>query len=292
MFPFNLPGPQFLLFYVLFAAAVIATFYFGRRRSELDQPPSIPLQDPYLFACLRGGPKEVACVATLALIDRGLLQAKDRVVTRSPESTPDLVRRRVEKEVLNHFEGQAPLDTVTSQSAILHAATQDYEEELRRHGLLPDASMQRKRFLFVAVAMMTLVAVGGIKLLLALGAGRANVLLLIAMMVAALAIVWKLRNPYRSAAGDANLASIRSVFSDLRKRASSIRPGSGSRELLWLTALFGVAALPATAFPAVKYFRSKPASYASSGCGSSCGSGASSGCGGGGGGGGCGGCGS
>src|ERR1700730_2306480 len=99
MFPFGLPGPRFLFFYALFAIAVIVALYFGRNHYESGSPPSIDLKDPLLFACLRGGPKEVVSVATLGLIDRGLLRATGRTITRSPEAKPELVRRRIEKEV-------------------------------------------------------------------------------------------------------------------------------------------------------------------------------------------------
>jgi uncharacterized protein (TIGR04222 family) len=86
MFPFNLPGPQFLFFYALFAFTVIAAFYFVRRHYESGPPPSLDLVDPFLFACLRGGPKEVLSVAVLGLIDRDLLKVTGRTVTRSPDA--------------------------------------------------------------------------------------------------------------------------------------------------------------------------------------------------------------
>src|SRR3974390_1249430 len=74
MYPFDLPGPQFLVFYGVFALAIILALNIGRRISEGGPTPQIEATDPYLFACLRGGPKEVARVATLGLVDRGLLQ--------------------------------------------------------------------------------------------------------------------------------------------------------------------------------------------------------------------------
>src|SRR5262249_15656495 len=112
-------------------------------------------------------------------------------------------------------------------------------------------------------------------------------LFLILLMLLALFVVWRSGNPYRARAGDDVLAGIRSMFSGLRRRAASLRPGSGSREVLWLTALFGVAGAPAGAFPFIGDFRDRTASGSSCGSSGGCGSG---GCGGGGGG--CGGCGS
>jgi uncharacterized protein (TIGR04222 family) len=292
MFPFDLPGPQFLGFYALFAIAVIAAFYFGRRQYESGPIPSIDLTDPFLFACLRGGPKEVVRIATLGLIDRGLLKATGAAgstLARAPEAKPELVRRRIEKEVLSYFEHPEDINSILQRPAIERVAADDYEDRLRRDRLVPDAETLKTRFLFLVATLAALIGVGGTKLIVALSAGRSNVMFLIVMMAIATFVAVKIRSPYRTATGDACLAGARSMFSALQGRGASIKPGSGSRELLWLTALFGAAALPTSAYPHVPQLWPKPqASGSGSGCGSSCGSG--SGCGGGGGG--CGGCGS
>jgi hypothetical protein len=138
------------------------------------------------------------------------------------------------------------------------------------------------------LALAVLLGVGGIKLFVALQAGRTNVGFLIVIMIIATIVVVKCSHPYRTALGDSYLESIRSVFKGLLDRASTIRPGSGSRELLWLTALFGAAMLPTAAFPFVPELWPRSSSI---GGGATCGS-SSGGSGCGGGGGGCGGCGS
>src|SRR5262249_41860319 len=96
MHPFDLPGPQFLVFYVVFAAVVIAAFYFGRRRYESGPLPPTNPTDPLLFACLRGGPKEVVRVAMLGLLDRGLLKPQQGGQKDKTDAAPGLVRRRIE----------------------------------------------------------------------------------------------------------------------------------------------------------------------------------------------------
>jgi uncharacterized protein (TIGR04222 family) len=294
MFPFDLPGPQFLVFYALFAIAVFAALHLGRRHLESGPAPSLDLKDPLLFACLRGGPKETLSVATLGLIDRGLLHATGRTITPSSEAKPELVSRRIEKELLNYFRQAGAMRMPLNDAALLRVASEEYEEQLRRHRLVPDPAMLRTRLLLLIAALAALLGVGGIKLAVALSAGRTNVGFLIIMMTVAVFLAFKSRGPYRTALGDSHLASIRNMFTGLRERASSIRPGDGSRELLWLTALFGIAALPTSAFPFVPELWPKStaaaAATSNSGCGSSCGGGGS-GCGGGGGGG-CGGCGS
>jgi hypothetical protein len=108
------------------------------------------------------------------------------------------------------------------------------------------------------------------------------------LTIAAVVAAVMIGNPYRTSLGEAHLAGIRGLFADLRRRADSIQPGGGTAELAWLAAVFGLGAVPASAFPFVREFRAKREVSSGSGCGTSgCGSG---GCGGGGGGG-CGGCG-
>jgi uncharacterized protein (TIGR04222 family) len=285
MFPFNLPGPQFLVFYAVFAIAVIAFFFFVRRRGEEGTFPPGGANDPLLLACLRGGPSEVIRVATLGLIDRGLLTVSGRTVTRSAQ--PELVGRRIEMEVLKHFEQGADIDSILGRSSAQRVAKEDYEDQLIRHRLVPDSELAKKRIQLLMLALAVLLGVGAIKLFVAVQAGRGNVGFLIGMMVIATIVVVSYSRPYRTALGDSYLESIRSVFSGLRDRAATIRPGSGSRELLWLTALFGTAMLPTAAFPFVQELWPRSSSGGvSGGCGSSSGGGC------GGGGGGCGGCGS
>src|SRR5262245_46545575 len=285
MFPFNLPGPQFLVFYAVFAIAVIAFFFFVRKRGEEGTFPPGGANDPLLLACLRGGPSEVIRVATLGLIDRDLLTVSDRTVTRSAK--PELVNRRIEQEVLKHFEHGADIDSILGRSSAQRVAKEDYEDQLIRLRLIPDSEQARKRVLLIILALAVLLGVGGTKLLVAVQAARGNVGCLLGMMVIATIVVVHYSRPYRTALGDSYLESIRSVFNGLRNRAATIRPGSGSRELLWLTALFGAAMLPTAAFPFASQLWPRSSSDGSSG---GCGSSSGSGCGGGGGG--CGGCGS
>ncbi len=61
MNPFALDGPLFNLFYALFAAIVLLLLYAVRRAQEAGPLPRIELKDPYLMACLNGGP--AACAA-------------------------------------------------------------------------------------------------------------------------------------------------------------------------------------------------------------------------------------
>src|SRR5215813_9484682 len=141
MYPFDLPGPQFLAFYIPFATIVIAAFYFVRRRYESGPLPPVRPTDPLLFACLRGGPKEVVRVATLGLLDRGRLKIPGAAGAAQTQPGLGLPHRRIEKEILEHFKSPDDLDSVVDRPAIQRVAVEDYESELIRLRLLPDAEM-------------------------------------------------------------------------------------------------------------------------------------------------------
>jgi|SRR5262245_13090243 len=287
MNPLTLPGPQFLAFFVGFACVVLLALYLARRMTESGPLPKLDVKDPYLFACLNGGPADVIRLAAIGLVDRGLLRASGdsiqtaaRVLFRA--GMPD-----VERELLDHCATRSKLDDVVRETRLLNLVAGSYERPLQGHGLVPDDAVKQRRLLLLAVALFALVFVGGAKLWIALAAGRSNVIILIILMVVAAIAAFKLANPYRTSLGSAYLAAVRRLFSRLRERAATIRPGGGSKDLLWLTALFGAGAVPVATFPFIRDFWPKQGSDGGSSCGSSGGGG---GCGGGGGG--CGGCGS
>ncbi len=145
MNPFDLPGPQFLLFYIVFAAAVVAGLVFWRRRAELSSSsPRIDLSDPYLIAYLRGGEREVLRVATVTLIDRGLLNRNGSHIQRAENASPDSVRRPVEQALLKKYARGGEVSWMFEDDG-LSKACEPYGDTLRRARLLPDESVNQAR---------------------------------------------------------------------------------------------------------------------------------------------------
>ena len=292
MNPLALPGPQFLIFYALFAAVVLGLLRLWRRTCEAGALPTIEFKDPYLFACLNGGPTEVIRVATVGLVDRGLLQLTGGTAHPAANIAAQFGQPKIEREVLAHFRGGASVSSAWYSSKLRDVAVADYEDRLRLLNLLPNAATRSMRRVALALAITALLGLGIIKIWIALSAGRRNIEILIILMIAA--TIWATYgwNNYRTRLGDDYLASVRSLFTGLRDRAGSLRPGGATREVMWLTALFGAALLPSAVFPATAYAwpKAAPKSGGSSCGGSGCGGGGGSSCGGGGGG--CGGCGS
>jgi len=55
MSPFDLRGPEFLLFYAILGVLVSGVLYTSRRRIDPPGEVKVDMSDPYLIAFLRGG---------------------------------------------------------------------------------------------------------------------------------------------------------------------------------------------------------------------------------------------
>jgi uncharacterized protein (TIGR04222 family) len=288
MNPFDLPGPQFLAFYGVLATVTILVVALATRKAEGGAPPRVNLSDPYSIAYLRGGKNEALRIATVSLIDRGLLtyQEGERLVT-TPDVAPDLAQRAIERALLGKFKTPDSATAIFTDSRLEYACA-DYMRSLSHLGLLPspdDRDARHRRFL---MALFVLLGVAGIKLILAFMRGRSNVGFLLVMTGVAVVVAYKVTHPSRTTRGSAFLADLRTMFAGLKDRRLSILPGGATGEAALLAAVYGLSMLPAEVFPYVQTLYPKAAS--SSG-GSSCGTSCGSSCGGGDGGG-CGGCGS
>ena len=87
--PFDLRGPEFLVFYIILALSVVGLVVLLRHAFESGQAPKIDLGDPYLIAYLRGGAQEAKRVALVTLIDRGLLILEGTQIRRAETARPD-----------------------------------------------------------------------------------------------------------------------------------------------------------------------------------------------------------
>jgi uncharacterized protein (TIGR04222 family) len=162
------------------------------------------------------------------------------------------------------------------------AACAPFQQRLEELGLVPDALLRAQRWQWLAVAAGVLLAIGLVKLSVALSRGRTNVLFLVIFVVVSLLLLIAAARQRRTALGSAVLSDLQRLFHGLRGQAE----GGVTSDAMLLAAVFGLNALPSADFAEVQRVFAK-GSNGSSSCGSSCGSGC-----GGGGGGGCGGCGS
>lgn len=291
MNPFDLPGPQFLLFYLVLSITVLLVLARVRRarESEFVLSPKVDLSDPYLIAYLRGGKNETLRVATVSLIDRGLISVIDTELHTKNEASLKIVQRPIERKLLEKFLIQDEATSIFNDKT-LEATCQEYINNLSALGALPDKATNARRTQLFLVSAAVLGSIAGIKIWVALSRGRHNILFLILLAIVSLLISLGVCYPFRTARGDTLLEDLKNLFSSLKDRAATLRPGGSTSEVALVAAVFGLATLPAENFSYTKSLYPKAAT--SSSCGSSCGSSScGSSCGGGGCGGGCGGCG-
>jgi uncharacterized protein (TIGR04222 family) len=287
--PFDLRGPEFLVFYLAVGLVTLGIVWLLRRTNESDSTVSPLLNDYLEIAYLRGGANEALRVATMNLINRGLIdvESRDRLHALDPRAQ---VSKASERAILDKFRVPQAATQIFSDKTLRRTVTEECEPTLERMGLVPDAQRQTVRAILVFAGASLLTSVAIIKILVALSRGRSNIGLLIVEAAVFCVLLYKATTPFRTPAGDALLADLRTLFAGLRERGGSLVQGVDTQDFALLMAVFGMAALP----PVFSFDRLFPrATSSSSSCGSGCGtsSGGSS-CGGGGCGGGCGGCGS
>jgi uncharacterized protein (TIGR04222 family) len=296
--PFDWRGPEFLVFYVILGVIVIAAVAVLRRRSEPLGAMMAPLTDYLKIAYLRGGPDEALRIATISLLDRGLVEVVDEHHLKTSSRTMPAGLQRTEERVLETCKDSTRASAIVDDTSLKITVTTECEGHLIRAGLLPDDKVKADRQWLLMAGMALLALVALVKIVIALGRGRPNIGFLIVALPVFGYVLYRIANPVRTLAGEAMLADLRQLFTALKDRTLSIGTPSEAQELALVAAVFGISALPGRGAVSEKLFR-RPQSASSSSCGSSgssssCGSGGSS-CGsscGGGCGGGCGGCGS
>jgi uncharacterized protein (TIGR04222 family) len=296
--PFDLSGPEFLLFYLVLGALVTIGVVLLRRSAESGPPIPGGVADPYLIATLRGGSKETLTVAVMTLIDSGLLRVEaDGLVAAGPDAVVK-ARRPLEKAILERFATSSDERSLPGDPAVA-AAVSKYEDSLRQMGALPGPEVIRARILRFLSALLLLWGVAAAKIVIALGRKRYNIEFLVILALLFAFAVALVSFPRRTARGDALLTDLRTLFSPLRQRIGTLKHGLEHNEFALLAGAFGLPLLAAANFgsayrPFHKRTSASGCGYSCGSTGSSCGSGGSScgsSCGGGGCGGGCGGCG-
>lgn len=288
MNPFALHGFAFLFFYLLVGVAVLWAMRAVMRAQETADTREVPrMTDPYLIACLRAGKNEALRVATVSLLDRGLLvQSGEEIKTKSGNAL-GMVQRPLEKAVLTKFRAAAGAHELFKDTAAIKACD-GYTKVLRSYGLVADARTYAARSWPALAALAVLLGVSAAKINIALSEGRHNIGFLIALMgiFSVLALYWWFRR--LTARGTNTIADLQELFSRLKQRKSRLRQGGETNEVALLAAVFGLSALSPADFPFLeKLYPSKSGDGSSCGSSSSCSSGSS--CSGGCGGGGCGG---
>jgi len=287
--PFDLRGPEFLLFYVVLALLTFAALFVWQRLSGPRPSGDRLLRDPYLVAGLRGGGGEIVQVAAFSLLAQGVVACPKGREIHYREGASAASLDPVERAVVEALRGRPRRLSQLQKEPAIEAAVRPHLETLESAGLLLSNRQKRARVGVAWMAAGFLAVVAAIKLIVAFHRGRTNVLFLILLAVLCVwgCTAWARARP-RTAEGVRVLADLRALFGPRRARCPSAPSPGGSSDLVLLAAVSGIVGEP---FGHQAAQRARRAS-ASSGCSSSCGAGASGSSCGGSCGGGCGGCGS
>ncbi|CAN5296473.1 hypothetical protein BH11PSE11_BH11PSE11_10600 [soil metagenome] len=289
--PFALTGFQFLAFYLLLGFIVnwAVRKWIRTREVAASAASGLPApqlaSDPYLVAYLRGGAKEAMRVATIALVDRGLLKAEGNSLKSKNGKVMELVNRPIEKAILGRYMQGGDADAIFADPKAT-AACEQYKSTLIQHRLIADGDVRFERLTPIVLGVGALALCSFTKVQIAFSQGRHNVGFLIALTLIFSFFVLAVYFKSTTGSGDAMLADLKLLFAKLKSGAKKLSAGGKTNEAALLAAVFGMAALPAAAFPFVnKLYPAQSASTGSSGSdssSSSCGSSCGGGCGGGG----------
>jgi uncharacterized protein (TIGR04222 family) len=283
MWPFDLRGPEFLILYLAVCTMVTVAVFLLRHSAEAVDAPKINLSDPYQIAFLRGGKNETLRVATMSLVDRGLLAAPKKSL-EATEGALGKTASPLEQKIVRYFTPSGNASSLFKLSDV-NPEMWRYEEELTRLGLLPDQDQKGARSLRVGVALLVVLGLAIVKIVVAVNTGHRNIGFLIVLAVVFAVVVVRISRPRLTRAGERMIADLRTLFGSLKDRSSQLQNGASPAEFALMAAVFGMSVVPQA-----KMLFPQAASASGSNCGSTCGS-SGGGDGGGDGGGGCGGCG-
>jgi uncharacterized protein (TIGR04222 family) len=288
----TLPGPEFLVVFVVISLLVFCALQLASDSFETEALNLTAVRDPYVIAYMRGELDELIRVVTLSLTLRGLLKIDSKGIQTVHPSEIERAQAPIEKVVLTACTERSTPVLIEANSRV-RAVGRDYQRHLLERGLVRSEAGQRRRWLWVGSAIVGLVLLAVAKIAVALSTGHNNILFLVLAVIAMSIVLLHLGRRRLTSRGTDALKELTTLFAHLKDRRDSLAP-SAIAEATLLAAVFGVYSLgriDRTAWNRM-FVTVDTAKYtaASGGCGSSCGGGGGGGCGGGGGG--CGGCGS
>src|SRR4029079_13602297 len=163
MNPFELAGPQFLMFYAVLGAAILFAVYVIKQQAEGGEATRLPSTDPYLIAFLRGGAAESVLLGVTVLVDRQLLEFEggDRVVkrerVRSTHGSNDL-----ERAIIEECETATHPRSLAARQRLLEIARRSYEQPLLQMRMLADSDTRLRRIRDAGLAIILLLLVAAI----------------------------------------------------------------------------------------------------------------------------------
>lgn len=281
----NIDGPTFLGVYVALICAAVLMCRSARRKvtdryAALESAPNLSL---YEAAFLAGGARRLLQAMVVRFHEAGVATLND--------DGKKVISKRMPEEVLDEAETEAAKSLQTGEKtwdemreALLPKLT-GIQERLERTGLIVRAGEAWKVKTLCFLSMGMVLAVGALRLWHGVMWGKPFYFLLFFMAVALGLMIWLMKGPFRTRAGDRALEELQTAFKERGETAFHGTSALAGASLALAVGLLGVSAVRGTP---LEKLESKLGPQSGGGCGGGCGG---SSCGGGGCGGGCGGCG-
>ena len=255
--PFDLRGPEFLVFYAFFSLVVLVLLKRVQRAREQRESAALANarlparsrktleRDPYRIAYLNGGQNEAIQTAIISLLERGLLEMLDdgRLQTTAPGNARK-ARHPLDKAILGIYAVPGTAQSLCANSIVM-AEIRSIHIKLLNVRLLSDGRRKFSGFGFLW-ALCAFWSVAVVKIVVAFSRGHHNVLFLIGMAIIAsvVALIILRRAPHaRTPLGETVLGELRAQFDSLYVRRKSLQFDGQTGEIAFLTAVFGMEAL-------------------------------------------------
>lgn len=297
MNPLDLPGWQFLLFYVItLAVAIIVAIILRRALARSDE--TFPVRritvDPYEAAYLRGGPRQAIETAVAVLVRNKALKASktDRAISISGSLPAGA--HWLEKAVHSKA-GPSPgksLDRIYS-SSLMNPYIDRIADQLKNAGLVLSDNRWRVARTSSALVIVAVLALGVAKLAIGILRDRpVGFLVILCIITGYIALSFFKSHAPATSLGKQALKQLKEENAALEATARTEPQRLASGDVALALGLFGMSALAFADDSWIELRKALASSSSSSSSGSSCSSSScGSSCGGGCGGGGCGGCG-
>jgi uncharacterized protein (TIGR04222 family) len=274
--PIDLPGPEFLAFYIALSAVVLLGFEASWFAAAKGGAPGKLPADPYLVAYLRGGREEAVRVALLALIEQGAVTVEGNILS-GVERDPRFRRVPLENELLGSLGRPRPFRGLIDNGDGGPACAA-YQAQLEAAGYVRSERAMAAGKAIHAALVTFLAAVAAVKLIVALSRGRTNVGFLIGLAIVVLTVGERRRLSLTTRRGQRALAAVQGLLRGAKDRITSLGRGALADELLMVAGAFGLGVLPVVDFAFVTTLGVRPpipVPAADSSSGSSCGGGGS-----------------
>jgi uncharacterized protein (TIGR04222 family) len=312
----NLPGPEFLVLYILFIITTITGFRLLKNRldktAHFAVPPIPHKPDPFVIAYLRGGENELARTVVFSLAQKNLLKFVNGDKKSEVHPTKIEYDRRslqpIEQTALNWFDGNRETKEIFKKDGLantLKMYADVFQSQLEMHHFIPDEEMNRRNSRLALKAFLLFGSLGAYKFIAAFMNGYSNVAgIIIITIIGTIVLGVTAKMSRLTNLGKTYLERLQLAFDKVKPsnhytelNASPVPAATFAAvdPFLLSVGVFGGAALAGTIYSDYNrtFERAQNQSGGSSGCGAGCGSSScsSGGCSGGSCGGGCGGCG-